>query len=941
MPSPLVVLLCFDHLELFESLNHRSLRALEQKSDLRKVTTPSDALYYLGGPTRPHAVLIGDGAVAGVEEQTVLHKLIEYAKAGGTVVYMGCFSTLTGVEGRNYTFKAWGLSWESGDYRHDTWTANPRVKGLNVGELATMYKVKAVNASNVNVDCALYLDAARIKRMSKGKGKAQDVHHERCETPVAFTAIEKGYLGYVGDVNYAKNTMAAVLAMIFRAESQSQSSQATTSANGLTPTSSPSAARGNASKPKVLIISLEKQSYTNGIHVQLYRALRKNASVTETLDTYSAVKVLSSNPRPSAVIVSDAAITQQAHSALVRRLVEYTRTGGRVVLGMQFSNTLPDDRGHAFFRAWGLNWNRGSYFRTTFSRNPAGVPTPLAADALFPSFSMKAVHIVRAPRQNAVYVATHASRLESYVDPPTPVLGANTTEEYPAVFARVGAGFLGYVGDVNAEQGATRLILEMCGVQIRPGDLGSVTVTTGLQVLPNGSREPITRDDKEIPLGALLSAFPPVPAPPRSDGEQDLSGFVHARSSNHVKKTPAPHSRKDARVRSGSSSASGSGPTPASAPTPPSPARSLPRPREAEVIARAARRAQVREQKTKCADALKEEGNAFFKKEQWVEAAEKYRAAAMVTGPRPVYMANLAAALLKLKQWDLVDSAASRALMHDPIHIKALFRRALSRKELRRFIGAERDLQRVLALDPSNGPARAELEVVRAWKREVPNADYPADEEPEDVVELEDESDSEDFKHKGNNTPCKYYNHDGCRHGARCHFRHAPDRKSVRDELGRNVCIYWLFGDCRFGTSKCVYAHDRTYLAERGWWADTRRNATVLSTSKKLLKTVPRRHLPKAFLADAIKPGTWRNDDWVALRYDVGEEIVFRDDYWEAGPEESDDEDNDNDDWLERSMYGGHSKALYEEMLLQGIKPWEVESYEELAAIEGALFDRY
>ena len=78
------------------------------------------------------------------------------------------------------------------------------------------------------------------------------------------------------------------------------------------------------------------------------------------------------------------------------------------------------------------------------------------------------------------------------------------------------------------------------------------------------------------------------------------------------------------------------------------------------------------------------QGNDFFKQEKWAEAAEKYREAALLCGPQPVYLSNLAACLLKLEMWDLADSAATRALVYDTKHVKALYRRALARKELGR-----------------------------------------------------------------------------------------------------------------------------------------------------------------------------------------------------------------------------------------------------------------
>jgi hypothetical protein len=50
-------------------------------------------------------------------------------------------------------------------------------------------------------------------------------------------------------------------------------------------------------------------------------------------------------------------------------------------------------------------------------------------------------------------------------------------------------------------------------------------------------------------------------------------------------------------------------------------------------------------------------------------------------------------------------------------------------------------------------------------------------------AELETVSDSSDWNHGGNGIPCRFYNHDGCKHGNTCRFSHAPDYKSVRDRL--------------------------------------------------------------------------------------------------------------------------------------------------------------
>ncbi|KAJ6488987.1 hypothetical protein C8R45DRAFT_993335 [Mycena sanguinolenta] len=81
-------------------------------------------------------------------------------------------------------------------------------------------------------------------------------------------------------------------------------------------------------------------------------------------------------------------------------------------------------------------------------------------------------------------------------------------------------------------------------------------------------------------------------------------------------------------------------------------------------------------------------------------------------------------------------------------------------------------------------------------------------------------SDTSDALHTGTGTgartPCLFYNTSSCKRGAACAFSHAPDRRSVRDGLGKNVCLYALVGLCKFGP-KCIYKHGREALGP-GWW---------------------------------------------------------------------------------------------------------------------------
>lgn len=62
-------------------------------------------------------------------------------------------------------------------------------------------------------------------------------------------------------------------------------------------------------------------------------------------------------------------------------------------------------------------------------------------------------------------------------------------------------------------------------------------------------------------------------------------------------------------------------------------------------------------------------------------------------------------------------------------------------------------------------------------------ADFGGVEDEDAMWEIRTESDSSEFQQEGNGIPCRYLNHDGCRHGSDCWFKHGPDSYSQRDEL--------------------------------------------------------------------------------------------------------------------------------------------------------------
>ena len=73
------------------------------------------------------------------------------------------------------------------------------------------------------------------------------------------------------------------------------------------------------------------------------------------------------------------------------------------------------------------------------------------------SYSQKAVFLAHVARDDSVYLPSSDSVTQSLVFPPSP---ANQNEAAVA-FTKVGEGWLGYIGDVNNEQGSQVVIHSM------------------------------------------------------------------------------------------------------------------------------------------------------------------------------------------------------------------------------------------------------------------------------------------------------------------------------------------------------------------------------------------------------------------------------------------------------------------------------------------------
>jgi hypothetical protein len=219
-------------------------------------------------------------------------------------------------------------------------------------------------------------------------------------------------------------------------------------------------ASNKASNRRVLLISLNYKGFFDEMFGALLTELSDKAQIQRVKTATSAIRKLSAEPSPSAVLVTDEALCDESNAHVWEAILQYVRQGGTSVIMGHFSSFAPSKSFKTFFARAGLQWEDGSYHRTTFVVNGEAVGHELATK-LPAQYSQKAVFVNNVARQDSWYLTDEKSVVESNVFAPS---SAHANGETAVAFAGVGEGKLGYVGDVNAEEGSDAVILAMCGL---------------------------------------------------------------------------------------------------------------------------------------------------------------------------------------------------------------------------------------------------------------------------------------------------------------------------------------------------------------------------------------------------------------------------------------------------------------------------------------------
>ncbi|EJD52365.1 TPR-like protein [Auricularia subglabra TFB-10046 SS5] len=375
--------------------------------------------------------------------------------------------------------------------------------------------------------------------------------------------------------------------------------------------------------------------------------------------------------------------------------------------------------------------------------------------------------------------------------------------------------------------------------------------------------------------------------------------------------------------------------------------------RDRELAARTEKRAAIAAARVRVEE-LRRKGDAAFAKGSYLMAKEYYNQAfysALGQSATSSVLLDLARTYLKLNSPEAAERFATIALELDPKNVDARCLRGRARMAQKRFCAAIIDFDVALRLSPGHDDAWdgrkssvKEQDKLRANDGEEIPADL-TDNNPVIAGEivalpkpkLDDDaaSDTSDYNHEANGIPCRHYNQSRCSRGELCNYSHGPTKWAIRDQLGRNVCISFILGHCKYTLDKCYYSHSTAYLAPTKttdgdsikWWTypDIIRDWRKLREYSRDASRV----LHEDMLRDrrAYNRSLKSGDGGTRARSTGGA----------CGSRKPKGEWDDGDDWSsDDEGYGfGFGGDAWDELICQGVKPWD----DDACAVLGAIYD--
>ncbi|KAI1377261.1 hypothetical protein F4677DRAFT_444487 [Hypoxylon crocopeplum] len=193
-----------------------TLKKVDEMATVKVAWTAEEASDLLKRNPAPYAILITDDGITESENRELSFQVIEYVRNGGTAILCLCFGREVLNEDFNSFMKDWDLPWKVHAYLWYDCVVNDSAVGLHGKQwmygLPALYRSQSLFLGNVAPESCWYLPAPRIQEHDDDKRRKTATLIR--ETPIAFTQVGEGYLGYTGDGNQHKATDAIMFAML-------------------------------------------------------------------------------------------------------------------------------------------------------------------------------------------------------------------------------------------------------------------------------------------------------------------------------------------------------------------------------------------------------------------------------------------------------------------------------------------------------------------------------------------------------------------------------------------------------------------------------------------------------------------------------------------------------------------------------------------------------
>ncbi|KIW06069.1 uncharacterized protein PV09_03241 [Verruconis gallopava] len=241
-------------------------------------------------------------------------------------------------------------------------------------------------------------------------------------------------------------------------------------------------------KPRILAIGIQDRTFADSrMYARLRTLLRKFADIYYCSTAVAAVAALRkrSNP-PLAVLIVDAGITQRRDVTVA--CVEYMRRGGRVVFAANFANYMPPTQDvRRFFSSFGVFWTfeDGGPSRGVIARKNRQLlqgDESAAWRCVEDEIVYRQAQVLgNVKKEHAVFTAMEAEEQSlaaesEKTESAVPLRNANdgcellprrlgpTRYRTPIAWAKQRYGYIGVIGDVNAQPESEVLVVCMLGL---------------------------------------------------------------------------------------------------------------------------------------------------------------------------------------------------------------------------------------------------------------------------------------------------------------------------------------------------------------------------------------------------------------------------------------------------------------------------------------------